>query len=48
MVQKIDFFFFNLEFILVNKSFVYIMIKIIQNINDLTCKEKIITIIIKI
>ena len=39
MVQKIDFFFFNLEFILVNKSFVYIMIKIIQNINDLRMRK---------
>ena len=39
MVQKIDFFFFNLEVILVNKSFVYIMIKIIQNINDLRMRK---------
>lgn len=42
MVQKIEIF---LEFISINWSFlfyfifIYIMTKIIQNINDLTCKE---------
>ena len=39
MVQKIDFFFFQFRVYLVNKSFVYIMIKIIQNINDLRMRK---------